>query len=655
MPTLAEEIQRIVDIPTVPQPDEAWGLEFSKAMCPASAWTDPNFKGLFLSQAHAIASYVQYNAVFGLIPAGQGKTNICYKVADIAYMQKGHRRILILTTNAVYPQFVGHGHREALKYVGVGCPIIPLHGKTPAQRMAMVTRYETGAFVMPYSYLSQPDSAELLDAIFPTCLIADEAHRLKEASTGKAAGPRRLFETLFKVEQHFKMALDVCLLSGTMSNKGLYDFWFLSKASLQENSPIPRSEYMAKQLGEFIDSTADDGNIAGNPVAREAMSLVTWSNRYWPEQALEYNVVGMRKAMDNRLVSTPGVVRTSGKLCDSAISIDIKKGPKMNKACADFMKGVKAGKAPNGEEIEYGIHQFKWNYELASGFYNDLFWDEDKYPAHILDAAKEQHAANQEYLKIQRKFLEYYPERGMDTPLLLHNHMLHHGAKGVDPELYHAWKEQHELRFEGMPKRSKRPIYVSTHRIDQVITFCKAFAKKHKSKRMIVWCHNMEFRRWLFESMFKEGLNVQDVPAGNSHLLPSYPEDCPFQFSTASATAYQEGLNLQWGHHACYAQAERSAKVWEQTMARQHRSRQPEDECFVTMFSNSEFDDVMLSATLSDAVYVQQTLGTQMRSVIAAYSTPPKIYPRALMVERCPDIKKLTPEMEALFLSQFST
>jgi hypothetical protein len=648
MATLGEEIRRIVNLPVLPSPSDEWVQHFSKQVCPPAVWDDPTFKGLFKSQAWGLASYGHERKLFAVVPAGGGKTTLAYGCAQIAYNNFGHRRILCLTTNPVYEQFIGHGKREARKMLGVDVPTIPLGGLSKKKRLQRAQSERTGMFIMPYSYLSTEDASELLWNIFPTCVIADEAHKLKNIRN--AAGPRRLWGTLENVEKHFGSPVDVLLMSGTMTTKGLEDIWHLAKASLRESSPYPLSGWLSKEVSSFMDTRADETTELDTSM----YPIVDWYNSYFPsEQRATYNYIGVRRAFSKRLGTAPGVVRIDGGLCDSSLTVYSHTSlTAMNENCIGLMSEVdEDSTAPNGDEIEYGLHKYKWLKELAAGFYNDTYWDEDAWPAEDLARAIEHHAANQEYKKELRMYLSGHPDPGLDTPMLAARHMHSHGAIPGESLLFALWQEQDRLRWDDMPVRSTRPVFVSDHRITQVLEW----AQKQKGP-CILWCDNIEFRKWLFKALTEAGASAKDMPAGNGKELPLWPErPKDHQFWVMSSKGYTEGLNLQWGYKQAFAQWTRSSQQIEQQIARQHRPGQPEDECEVHFFRNSYFDDHLMSATINGAAYMQQTLGTQQRLMVAAYDPIPRLIPHALLAERIPDIHTPSKEMQQLLLSKFSS
>ena len=635
------ELARILALPVVGQPTQEWVDAWSQQVAPKSAWDDPMFKGYFPEQCAAISAYAHYGRLFAMVGAGRGKTLIAYWCASIAMFQHGHRRVLILVPSNVYQEFLTRGTVEAQRKAGVSLPMIPLKNKTARQRMAMVDQYpQGGVFLMPYSYLSQPDGEDLLRKIAPTCLIADEAHRLKNV---RAAGPRRLWSVFSEIAKT-GVRTDALLLSGTMTTKGVSDYWHMARNALRDLSHVPTTEAVAKDWGVFLDAAAEDRAY----VCDELMPLFEWGRAMDQSAPMPYSTVGLRRAYQFRKAATPGVVTSSGDVVPCSLVVDLPQGNTPSAECLAKLDDVEhLAIAPNGEEIEFGLHTYKWNYELASGFYNDLYWDEERWEADQLERAKAHFEDNRSYTKALRTWLENNAKAGLDSPLLVARNMSQHGPRDVGHGLFILWQKQHEQRWKGMPERTPRPVWVSDHRINDVVRW----AQDRSKQGGLIWCYHNEFRARQVGSLRKAGLEVVDCPSGHSERLESRRKGV---FYVLMLQGYREGLNLQWGDQACMAQWPRSAMVAEQSIARQHRAGQQSDECSVTSFLNCEFDDINFCATLVDSAYIGQVTGSRQRLLIAGYNPAPIIYPLAFLAERVPDVRAIPRELHQELLGRFT-
>lgn len=658
----ATEIARILALPVQGAPDDAWTEQASRQLCSAEAWTMPGFRGLFPEQAFGLSTYAQTGTLVGIIGAGGGKTVLAYGCANIGWQNFGRRKILILTTNSVYEQFVRQGREEARKILGVSLPMVDLYGvfgarHSKAKRLSMVRQHsEGGVFTMPYSFLSQRWSEELLMEIQPDLVIADEAHKLRNIET--AAGPPRLFRAMQAYQDRTKDRAHFLPMSGTLTERGLFDCWRLFAMAMGDHSPLPIQKAAADEVGELVDASPDEVV----QITQVGGSLLSWAEKSVPpaeDKPYTRDQVGVRRSMQARIVNTPGVVRSKGALAPSELIVKIHDGQFRPDAVTDsHMESIDVGIAPNGDEIDFALHSYKWRVEVTSGFYNDLYWDEEKWEPSALERAKEHHELRQEYYKLQRGWLQYNRRPGMDSPWLLQGHFTRFksGEEKLqcDLEVYQAWNDMKNAEFEGMPERSKRPVWFSDHRLLNVTAM--AMESIQRSQSVLLWCKHNSFRERLVEFLSHNGLPVVDCPSGSAHLLPKFP-DTPKKPTVyvLMQRGYAEGLNLQHGWIQGFAEWARGASLAEQCIARQHRNKQPSDVCEVHTFHESEFDRQLMAATITNSAYAVQTFGTRQRLMVASYEPPPKMYPRAFLAERIPDVENLSPEAERDLLRKFAS
>ena len=656
------ELRRVLDLPLLGDITPEWIEETTRELCPRGAVRPGGkFKGLNAQQALALQTFRASRAAFVLSGVGTGKTTIAYGCAKIALQEQGHKVALALTPNNVIRQFLAQGRREAADWLDFRLPVHTTVDKTVQQRRTMARLARPGLYILPYSALSLKDTAELLRGINPTCIIADEAHRLRN---NRAAMTRRFFAHLKTIPDDL---LSIAFLSGTMTRRGLTDYFHLAAAVLGDLSPLPMSFPEAQRWGAVLDSKATSfsfqvgGTWDSVAMARELKPMIDWAKEHFPAEDLgEDTQTKLRRAHGLRITQSYGIVASPpGELPCPLVVSNIAVGIPAPKVL-EHMYGVQhLGVTPSGDEIDYALHKYKWMYELSAGFYNWLRWP-DGVPKHRqgdLHRSQDAHEAWQDYNRQLRLYLDS-PLEGLDTPFLVGGYFHQHKNEGpLDPVMYQLWKRAKEMAdFPGLIERHSTPMRVSDYKIKALVSFFDKFDfASAEGKGALVWVHHHEMRHWAVEALREAGHDVMDCPSGDSRVAAALQEDeatkHPERIYVLSYNGWKEGLNLQWGANQVYLQWPRSEAVIEQSIGRQHRQGQEADEVSVyTMLADPAkysdedlaFDRTLFAATLVDSLYVQQDTRTSRRLLAAAYEEPPTLYPLQMLAERVPDVQALS-------------
>lgn len=616
---------------------------------------------LFPPQAAGIATFDIAGGLFGSIGVGFGKTALEINLANRAYA-RGVERSLLFIPSAAYDEFIDYHLPWARNRFNIVLPsIIGMGQRTAQQRRKLAESGKKGLYVLPYSCLSTKDTSDVLAAIKPGLVIADEAHNLRHRHSART---KRVMALLQDEQPQF-----VCL-SGTITNKSIRDYFHLIKAACGFNSPLPMTASYAADWCIVLDASAEKPSIKHMKIVAP---LLDWARENYKTDltSLGYDVDGFRRAYRYRLTSAPGVVATGD--ADIGVSLIIDNKPIKDyktvagwDKLADLMKKVEQEWiTPSGDEMEHSIHKFKWLFELTAGFYNELVWPTETVFAdrkkitvekakEILDGAKKHHAATQRFAKKLRKWLDENARAGLDTPLLVTSDMSRNGPLNVGPDLYALWRGAKDLEFEGMPERDSRPIRVCSFRIDEAVRWAQAHraAKETKDKGALLWVYNQEIGEWLYEALLAAGLDAVHCPAGAQYdRLLKMPETA--NKIVVVGKSHMESKNLQAFQHQFLVQVPRSAKELEQLLGRTHRSGQTADELVVRMCNTLEFDHKNFGALLIDAVYAHDTDHRQ-KVVYATHTMRPKIYPKSFLRAQGfqPD-NKITEKHEAELQERF--
>jgi len=642
------ELLRIITLP-ICKPMGSHELErFNRGLILADALAS-GFR-LFETQANAINTFLEYGTLFAPISVGWGKSLISLVCANLAYL-KGDHKIVLFIPPQVFGQLTIRDIPWARRRVNLAVPFYGLGRLSSARRKSIVSAGRPGCYIFPYSLLSTMDSVELLDAIQPTLIIADEAHCLKNST---AARTKRVMRYISEKKPKL-----ICL-SGTITSKGISDYHHLIRASLRDNCPLPQSPMVCADW-----SMALDAAVEYVPPSLEALlkPLRSWAASNWPKDRgifMRPGTDGIRKSYQHRLVTCPGVVASGdAEIGTSLVIQNIPAAKAVPPALDALMKKVTDEfLTPNGDEIEHAIHTFKWLYELSAGFYNELIWPDPTDFARrrgiseieaklILEKARTHHKAEQDYTSELRKFLNGHPPKGLELPMAVGAEIAR-GGNRVPGRLAQLWHMVRKLDFAGRPDRDSRVVRVDPYKINLAVKW----AREHK--RGIIWVHHQELGRWTVEALKEAEVAVIDCPAGNAGDTRIIDHANAKRVCVASMSAHGTGKNLQHFQDQLFLQWPRPAKDAEQTMGRTHRNGQEADELIVNTCNTTLFDHVVFAACLNDSVYVQQTTGERRKILFASYDPLPKIYSQGFLTERGMQQQQLNSEQEKTLLDKFS-
>ena len=583
---------------------------------------------------------------------------------------KGLTKMLLLVPPEVLGQLVNTDIGWARSRVEINYPIHILGGRPMEYRRNLCKSMRKGLYIMPYSLLSTKDTSENLAAIAPQLVIADEAHRLANHS---AARTRRVLSMLKHLFDGGHPA-ELVLMSGTITNKSIKDYYHLIKWCLSSRCPLPLSDAMANDWALLIDASAAGENYSPGPLGTAPiLPLVKWAEQHFPNTpgGFPRDVYGFRRAYELRLSSTPCVVASgdidigTSLLMQNHKLVDSTKHPKWDEL-KKFMDGVEENwTTPNGDEIDFAIHKWKWLNELSCGFYNELTWPTPEVFAkrkgintakaeEIIQHAKIHHQAQQEYARILRPWLERCSKAGCDTPFLVGQSMMRNGAKEVGKELYNAWKDWKDLDFEGRPDRDSRGVRVCDYKIQAMVEWVKSTADERGPLGAIIWVHHQEVGHWAVEALREAGCkDVLHAPAGDQANAAILDKARAGSVVVASISAHGTGKNLQHFQFMYVMQWPRHAPTAEQMIGRLHRRGQEADELVVHTNHTTMFDQLNFAACLNDALYIHQTTGSKQKLIYSNYDPMPVIFPPAVLVQKGLEAMALDAQQQKMMAEKF--
>lgn len=677
------EIQRIVSLPLVAQPDEGV-IEAFCAEEVQARYFEEGFR-LFPTQVGAVLAWDLYAGLFAPIGVGWGKTLITLMIANRAYLRGESERSILFVPSQVYEQLTKTDIPWARKRVGLSVPFHLMAGRGLDARRHIAASGRRGCYILPYTLLSTRDSEALLsgdhsnpppnkpaiDGIRPDLLILDEAHSVKNP---KAARTRRLRRYIHAYQPR------LVALSGTITSKSINEYHHLISQALRDLCPLPQSTELANNWSYILDPerpSAGPGVRGPGPGASKTgplVPLVHWARRHFPDEEIPEGVPGFRKAYRLRLTSTPGVVATGDMEIGVSLTLNNQPVPKYRShpgwlLLEKLMKEVdELWRTPSGDEIEEGFHKWRYQYELTTGFYYRLRWphtDElerkglSEHEAMVyLERAQEHHEAQQNYHRRLRRWLDYSGRPGLDTPLLVGASMSRHGANDVGHELYDFWRPMKDLEFAGMPERISEPVRVCDYKIQHTVTWAEQLMRTTKGEQgALIWLHHDEPGRWLAGALEEAGLPVLWCPSesirpgSNAAILD--PENAK-RIVVANMGGHATGKNLQHFQHQLFLQFPRKADLLEQALGRTHRNGQQADELEPVTINTTDFDHQNMWACLIDSLYIHQTTGARQKAIYASYNPLPRRFPEDFLRERgFTDIAQLDREARARLEEKF--
>lgn len=471
----------------------------------------------------------------------------------------------------------------------LGCtrPLLLIPAALRAKTLAEAEKYRAHfVFEIPellnYEQLSRKSGQNALTEIAPDVIICDEAHMLKDIASTRT---QRLGAYLMD-----NPAVKLIVMSGTLFNKSIADFAHLSDWALEGLSPVPRNPRDVYMWDALLTGEAE-------PYMYGLFSPM--SNKYGVNYA--------REAVFKRLNSAQGILLTTDETVPCSLSIT-RRNCKIPEQLKRAIQAAMALEMPMSEILEEfdiqdvdGItaSQHLWSNpdtvalhtlaQLVCGMLYYWTWPENEVDEEWLNSRKS-------WRKAVRAVLDC-------------------GIDGVDsPELVFD-------KFPELPPEIQR-AYGNSY-----TSWC-ANKDKAEPPRAVQWLSDylvQDVRAWLQDQRQPALIWVDSIALGERLSkdlgIPYYGGGVEFNTEIAhncvlSIASHGTGKNLQaWSNNLVVA-AIASPQIWEQMLARTHRTGQLQDTVNVTVYSFSVFGSAFNNATKM-AIVVGDTTGQRQRIVYA--------------------------------------
>lgn len=645
-----------LDQPRCPDPD-AYARTLVNPVAP-----DEDGKPFALRPLQIDALY-EYETLGGLISplgVGCGKTNVCLGAAKIGLQRRGHRRAVILVPPEVMDQLVKIDIPKARSRLSLdGIAFWAVQGDAEKRRR-ICQQPGTGVWIYTYSLLSTPTGEEEFRAIAPTLVICDEAQRISKrtsARTKRWLGVVKLVQEALDAGRLADVAaknVEVLALSGTITRKSVKDYAHLAELALVNASPVPMHGQSIYELSTAIDQDHEGTGLSEEERRRVEMFLawatsqgVNWFDEKYRNHSRQEM---LREAYQLRLRTSSGVVGSSDAGVDASLIIAWSEPQRPRTAATELMvthmrNVVEKMQTPDGDEIDFAMHSFKWLWELSSGFYNSLQWPTEEMVMRtqaskhrpvshseataIILASQSHHALLQAYHVQLRRFLKdtYIPK--CDTPMLVAAEITRQ-LDGREPlhrlprDLVATYRTQKEARFDEMIERYSTAVRICDYKAAAAVLWATEHHPSKKGPGGFIWYHHPELGKWASELLTEAGLQHTFAPAGKN--------DAPFAEGIVIASyAHGTGKNLQHQSRNLFLELPQTALTMEQTIGRTHRSGQKADDVRCDVYVANGFELALYNHLLAQADYIQSTTGMMQRLCYATHSpVVPPVNPRLL-------------------------
>lgn len=508
-------------------------------------------------QALMLIEAKDHNSLFSTAPVGSGKS-----VAAALFP------VVMESKNAVIISLATVKHE--LEHV-----VIPMVFKNFKRHNGIIT-------VLSYHDLSSDAGVDLLHELDPDLIVFDEVHCLKNKNAARTV---RVLNFLKK-----KPKCRVVMMSGTVTSNSLKEFAHLLYLTHPHDTPLPREW---KELEEW--ARAVDPELRDN------------SKRILAGALKDLCVKGESAAMGvgRRIRETHGVVAGNADALGISLFMERVDGPLARGNWLADVNKLRTEWETKHEVLADGAKVAAKLKELSHGFYYRWVWPKGKVDVDWMEARLA-------WAKYSRSVAKRRIH-GLDTEKRIRDAVRNWDASDLPRSMVEegtltlaAWDEQNHKKYP-----PKEAVWLSY----DVVDYAARWVATHP--RGIVWYRH---------HAFGDALRARGVPtfgsgkADASALLELSEGDFKKDpGGIACSFAHCTGKNLQRWNENLFLVPLTSGMIFEQTIARTHRPKQPADEVRCEMlFTLNEADDWFLKA-LKQATYIQEVQGAPQKLLTAQF------------------------------------
>lgn len=424
----------------------------------------------------------------------------------------------------------------------------------------------SGDGVASYEMVSGVKRASYLQERSPDLLVLDEAHL---CSNPESSRWKRIARYVANYPE-----CRVVAMSGTLIYRGVDQIRHILHACLRDRNPIP-SDNSLDHWSAVID-------LGSEPSIDDL--------RYMARLAIKHNEaptqVGVRRAFGKELAGTEGIIKTAGVAASVSLTIlRVNSGRELPDEQRSAIAALsELWELPDGTELVDALEVDRARRELALGYYSR--W---KYPP-----SEDFLSARKVWAGFVRKMVLY---AGEDSPGTVAQ-KTRDGAFGVGAKRDLAnWVVQ-------KPQEPPREAVWLTGAKERLASVVRAWVAKGGG---IVWYRSVPVGNVLRDKM---GLPTHGTGS-------KAPEG---RLAAASMLVHGKGWNGQAYTRGLVLEIPTSGAMWEQLLARHHRTGQTEDVEY-SVWSGSVLSDELWSRALAASKFIQDTTGEPQRLLYAPKGT----------------------------------
>jgi len=429
-------------------------------------------------------------------------------------------------------------------------------------------------------------------------IVMDEAHRIKSGTTRT----RRLLDFMDKYPN-----IKVVALSGTMTTKSINDFARLALITVGQYAPVPL-DHNLRTWCEAMDSGA-------MPSTTHTTAMRSLIDNFHPERPVpEYIYTGrvpskwnaqhgatvrrkfIRDAFHERLRTAPGVVCTTDEQPGASLTFESRTLKTPWHVGQAFLKMAQEGEDPDDNVVVEDSTQAMLKRQFLAGFFYRWLWPDGEPDWDWLDARKSWQAA-------VRRDMERRAAPGYDSEKLIRGTIADQ-LNTVSPSRWRAIHRAYDQwrGFMHQPEPPREAVWLDDYMVQDVLRLAA-----REGGPAIIWYHHKAVGDKLREAgvtVYGEGDGIDQIGT-KAHLC------------AMSIRAQGTGLNLQPWNLNIVMHPPSSGAVWEQMIARTHRSGQENDVRFIVYVH--DLFGLSIASALEDAQYIADTSGQPQRLMYGAW------------------------------------